>query len=131
MSVASLTTGIQSVTATGAVTPTAGVDISGITGDATVTFEVLAFDLNQTARIQLEDTVNAFTASIPVWEQELCGQIGTPPFVVGAYTPGGFRFSVRKYEIPDARFGVSGAKLRLNVTSLSGGTLSFASLLNY
>jgi hypothetical protein len=110
-----ITTGVQTVTATGAVTATAGLDISGVSGDATVVVEVVSLTAAKTARIQLEDSVNAFTASIPVAVVNVIGQIS------GEYSQ---RFTFRKYQLPNNRFGTGSALLRVNVTAIdSAATL--------
>jgi hypothetical protein len=122
MSITALTTGLQSISATGAVTPTAGVDISGMTGDATVCIEVISMTAGKTARIQLEDTVNGFTASLPVAVFDVVGQIGqggTSP-AAGNFNPTTQKFSIRKYQLANNRFGTASALARLNVTALDG-----------
>lgn len=111
-----ITTDAQTVSATGPVTPTTGLDISGITGDFTVLAEVSALSAASDApgaRIVLEDTVNAFTAALPVAVWDVAGPIVTP-----------VKVSWRKYELPSLRAGVANAKLRVNVVALSGTTPS-------
>jgi len=118
MSLSAITTGAQTVTATGAVTPTAGLDISGVTGDCTVHLRVQGLSAasgTPKASIQLEDSVNAFTASIPVAVQEVQGTVDTKAEM---------HFSWRKYQLPNARFGTASAVLRTNVTVLGGTTPS-------
>lgn len=116
MTIGDITTGAQTVTATGAVTPTAGLDVSGITGDYTVHVMVSALSASSgtpTATIQLEDTVNAFTAVLPVAVKEVQGTIGQEQY-----------FSWRKYELPNLRAGTASAKLRANIMSIGGSTPS-------
>lgn len=118
MSISAITTGAQTVTATGAVTPTAGLDISGVTGDCTVHLRVQALSAasgTPKAVIQIEDSVNAFTASLPVALQEVQGTIDTKAEM---------HFSWRKYQLPAARFGIGSAVLRVNVMTLGGTTPS-------
>lgn len=115
-----LTTGIQTVTATGAVTPTAGVDISGMTGDATLCIEVLELTSGATAAIQVEDTVNAFTAVVGQWIEQVAGQMGATSWTQGAYNPLSQKGSVRKYQLPNMRLGTASGKARVNVTQLTG-----------
>ena len=116
MTIGNITTGAQTVTTTGAVTPTAGLDISGISGDYTVHVRVQALSSSTgvaNATIQLEDTVNAFTASIPVAVKEVSPTISTNAEQ---------HFAWRKYQLPNLRAGTASAKLRTNVTVLGGTT---------
>lgn len=111
-----ITTEAQTVSATGPVVPTTGLDISGVTGDFTLLAEVSALSASSAvsaARIVIEDTVNAFTASLPVAVWDIAGPITAPVNV-----------SWRKYELPTLRAGVANAKLRVNVVTLSGATPS-------
>jgi hypothetical protein len=129
MAITALTTGVQTVTATGAITPTAGVDISAMTGDATVWVDILSLTAGKTARIQLEDSVNAFTASVPLGVFDVTGQIGQggTTYTAGALNPTTQKQSLRKYQLPSNRFGTSSAVLRLNVTAIdSSASLSFS-----
>jgi hypothetical protein len=67
MTIGSIITSNPTVTATGAVTTTTGLDISGITGDYTVHLRILALSAasgTPNVAIQLEDSVNAFTALV-------------------------------------------------------------------
>jgi hypothetical protein len=118
MSISALTTGAQTVTATGAVTATAGLDISGITGDYTVHLRVQALSTasgTPKAAIQLEDSVNAFTAVLPVAVQQVQGTIDSKTEQ---------HFTWRKYQLPTARAGTTSAVLRFNVMTLGGTTPS-------
>lgn len=108
------------VSAAGAIGGTTGLDIAGITGDFTIRVNVrklTAASGTPRARIVLEDTVNAFTASIPVCVENLEG-----PFTED--TP--VAFSWRKYDLPSLRAGTASAKIRVNVVELSGTTPSLA-----
>lgn len=118
MSISAITTGAQTVTATGAVTATTGLDISGVTGDCTVHLRVQGLSAasgTPKTTIQLEDSVNGFTASIPVAVKEVQGPVDTKTEM---------HFSWRKYELPNARFGTASAVLRANVMVLGGTTPS-------
>lgn len=118
MTIGNITTGQQTVTATGAVANTAGLDISGITGDFTVHLRVqglTAASGTPTATMQLEDSVNAFVASISHAVKEVKGPINPP-----GVNPVEVHFSWRKYELPNLRAGTGSAVLRANVTSLGG-----------
>jgi hypothetical protein len=127
MAITPLTTGLQTVTATGAVTPTAGVDISGMTGNFTICVEVISMTAAKTARIQIEDSVNAFTASLPLYEFNVTGQIGQggTSYTAGAYNPTTQKFSVEKQQLPNNRFGTASALARVNVIAIdSSASLS-------
>ena len=109
-----ITTGVQTVSTTGAITPTAGVDISGITGDATIVCEVTGLTSGKTARIQFEDTTNAFTASNALAVINVTGQID------GRWSD---RFTLRKYQLPNNLFGTASAKLRANLTVIDSAAV--------
>ena len=118
MTISNLSTGAQTVTATGAVTPTAGLDISGISGDYTVHVRVQALSASSgtpTGQIRIEDSVNAFTASVPVAVLDVKGTIDTKTEQ---------HFSWRKYQLPDLRAGTASAVARINVSTLGGTTPS-------
>jgi hypothetical protein len=117
--ITSITSGTATVSATGAVG--SGVDISGITGDFTICVEVIAMTDAKTARIQFEDSVNAFTAVIPLWVAHVVGKEGDggATFTAGTYMPTTEKQSVKSYQLRSNRFGVSAAVLRPNVTVLS------------
>ena len=114
--VTDITSGVQTVTATGAVAPTTGLDISGVSGDATIALEVVSLSSvsgTASARIQFEDSTNGFTASTALWVWD------APTGTAVQYS---IRVSRRKYELPNNQFGVSSAVLRANVTALAGTT---------
>jgi hypothetical protein len=117
--ISNITTGAQTVTGTGAVTATTGLDISGITKDCTVHVRVQSLSAATgipVAAITLEDSVNAFVAAVPVCEL---------PGVTGPVDPKTeIHFIKRKYELANCRFGTTSAVLRVNVVSLTGGTPS-------
>jgi hypothetical protein len=118
MTIGSIITGNPTVTATGAVTTTTGLDISGISGDFTVHLRVQALSASTgtaKASIQLEDSVNGFTASVPVAVKEVQQTINTNCEQ---------HFSWRKYELPNLRAGTGSAVARVNVTVLGGTTPS-------
>jgi hypothetical protein len=108
----SLTTDPQVLTAAGPAAPTTGLDISVLTGDYTLEITVQALSGasgNSAARVVLEDTVNAFTAAVPVVEVGIQGPITMPR-----------TYLFRSDEAPDLRIGITSAKLRLNVYTLDG-----------
>ena len=118
MTISAITTGAQTVTTTGAVTPTTGLDISGISGEYTVHVRVQSLSaVSGTAKcaISLEDSVNGFTASVPVAEKQIQGPVDSKSEIHWVW---------KKYELPNARFGTTNAVLRANVVALGGTTPS-------
>lgn len=110
-----ITTGEQSVTATGAITGVA--DTSAYTKDLfTVKLRVTSFPAGQTATIALEDSANA-----TAWSDTR--QVQTFHVVGPATAEAPLDFFVKKNDIPNVRIGVANAKMRFNVQSISGGTL--------
>src|SRR5258708_7865834 len=101
--ITSITSGAATVSATGAVG--SGVDISGMSGDITLCIEVLAMTDAKTARIQFEDSVNAFTAVIPLWVAHVTGKEGdgAATFTAGTYMPTTEKQSLRKYQLRNNR----------------------------
>ena len=108
-----LTTGLQTVTATGAVTPTAGLDISGITQDYTIWLQVQSLTAAKKIVITLEDSVDAFTASVPIASFNPVGAVASAA---------DRKYSLRKYQIPSLRAGTTSAVARLNVTAIDSAT---------
>lgn len=106
-----ITTGEQSVSATGAVTGT--LDTSALTGDFTIKLRVRGLLAAQTAKIVIEDTANAsaFSEAQPVAIAYVSG---------GSEVASGNSFEWRKYDVPLARVGAANNKLRVNVQQLSG-----------
>lgn len=107
-----LTTDPQTLTAAGPAAPTAGLAISGLSGDYTLEITVQSLTAasgTPKARIVLEDSVNGFTNAVPVVEMDIQGPITMP--VTHLY---------RSDECPDLRIGVTNAVLRLNVYELDG-----------
>lgn len=120
--------GLQTVSTTGAVTPTTGAYIGGITGDITLCCEVISMTAGSTARIQFEDSVNGFTAVTPLWEVNIIGQMGQggTSFTAGStsagYNPTTEKFSIRKYALPSNNFGVASAVIRANVLAITAAS---------
>ena len=117
-----ITTSVQTVTATGAVTPTAGVSISGMTADATIVVEVIQLSSAATAKLSLESSTISFSSVTSEWEIDIQGQIGQSSYTQNAYNPCSARFSKRLYEIPNAPFGTASALLRVNVLQLTAAS---------
>jgi hypothetical protein len=104
-----ITTGAQSVTATGAIT--GSLDTSALSGDYTVKIEVSGLSAGKSAQIALEDTANVTPFSDVL-----------QPYVfsfVGGMDRDGVALSVRSYQIPQARFGATNTKLRFNTQAIS------------
>jgi hypothetical protein len=83
-----------------------------VSGDATLVVDVVSLTPGKTARIQVEDSTNAFTASTPLAVVNVTGQIDP------RYDD---RFTLRKYQIPNSLLGQASAALRCNVTALDAG----------
>ncbi len=119
-----ITTGVQTVTTTGAVTPTTGLSVAtlpAVTTPAssyTIAVEVTALTAGATARIQIEDSTNAFTAAtaLAVWD------------IAGEVVDGGrsIKKTWRAYELPDSKIDASSGVIRLNVTDLNGTSPSLS-----
>lgn len=116
MTIGNISTGQQAVTTTGAVTPTGGLDISGISGDYTIHVRVQNLSSasgTPQADIVLEDSVNAFTAIVQVAAVNVQGTIDSKTEQ---------HYSFRKYQLPTLRAGTASAVLRVNVQKLNGTT---------
>ncbi len=112
-----ITTGAQTVTAVGAVTPTTGLDISPALLDYGFLIDIIelkAAALIPAARIVLEDSVDAFAAAIPVVEITIGGTVVPAARITLQW---------RAYQTP-ARVGIASAKIRANVVKLEGTTPS-------
>lgn len=108
----SLTTDPQTLSAAGPAAPTTGLAISGLSGDYNLEITVQALSAasgTPKARVVLEDSVNAFTNAVAVFEINVQGPITT------AVT-----YLMRDDEVPSLRIGVANALLRLNVYELDG-----------
>lgn len=105
MALSDITTGLQTVTGTGAVT--GSLDISGITGDYTLKIRVAELPAAEDAELVIEDTVDNFTASV------VRGVLNVP---------GGLQertFSFLKRDLKTMRAGTASAKVRINVRTKS------------
>jgi len=111
--IANITTGEQTKTTTGAIT--GSLDTSAKSGDYTVKAR-FKLDSGQKAVVALEDTANVTPFSDAV-------QVAIF-HVVGGQPADGSYHERKNYDIPGTRFGVTNSALRLNVLSISGGTLT-------
>jgi hypothetical protein len=94
----------------------ASLDISALTGDWTICFEVQTVLGSDTSlRFTFQDSVDAFTTTV-----------AGPSFSV--YGPSAKtnsrKFSLKKQDFPDLRFGIASAVLRLALTRVTGGSAS-------
>jgi hypothetical protein len=111
MSQVDITTGVQAVSAVGAVTGT--IDVSALTGDFTVRGTITGLGTGQKAMIAIEDTAGSTPFS---------DALAVAVFhVEGALDPAGTSFSKRLYEIPLTLHGATNNKLRVNVYRITGG----------
>jgi ABC-type transport system involved in cytochrome bd biosynthesis fused ATPase/permease subunit len=123
ITIGAVTTGMQTVTATGAVTPTAGLSVAAVTGDFTLYLQVQAQTSGNTFQIQLEESTNAFTATVA----DLV--VGGEGLIASAYDK---IWSIRKYELPGTSIGTTGAVIRANVTELAANsTLALRAWIEY
>jgi len=115
MKTLALTTGLQTLTAAGAVADP--LDISAIARPATLTLTVAKLTSATTttprARVVIEDSIDAFAHSLPVAMINIEGPINTPN-----------TFTWNADHIPSCRIGNTGAVLRVNVVALEGSTPS-------
>lgn len=108
MTIGAITTGVQTVTATGAVTPTAGLDISGITGDWTVFVEFQSNTAAKKAKVQIETSTDSTNwTALQVFD--ISGAVSSAADKI---------YSIRKYQAPSAPFGTSAGVCRANVTAI-------------
>ena len=110
----------QPLTAAGPGAPTTGLDISAIAAGTPYMLEVEVIALSSAtgtprARIVIEDTVNAFTAAVPIAEFHVQGPIDK-------LTP--IKLTAMHYASGGLRIGTASAKCRANVVALDGGTPS-------
>jgi hypothetical protein len=111
-----ITTGSQTQAAAGPVT--GSLDLSGLAKPSTLVLNITGLSAaagTPRARIIVEDTVNAFTAAVPVAMVNIEGPI--VPSAPVTYT-------FNQDHIPSLRIGTASAALRANVVLLEGTTPS-------
>jgi hypothetical protein len=114
------------VTSTGPVG--SGLSIATVSGDATLHLRIQNLSAASgvpECSIQIEDSVNAFTAVVPQWVIQASGTIsalGTGSNNELAQSEQ--HYSKRLYELPSCRFNTTSAVIRPNVTVLNGTTPS-------
>ncbi len=121
---ANLTTGI---TGTGAYTSggvvTMAYDISGISGDFTIKASIDSMTASKKALVSIQESADGFVSDIRTLE--VFHISGTVPHT-------GISKTWRSYNVPDNRFGVTSARLRLYVQALdSAGTANISLWLEY
>jgi hypothetical protein len=108
---AALTIPVAGNGATSAGTVNIAYDISGLTGDVTVSLKAE----NQTAAkgclIHIRDSVDGFVTARTIMVMD----------IKGAFPVGGKTMSMRGYEMPQARFGVASATIQVFVAQIDGG----------
>ena len=126
----SLVTKTGAFTGTGVAVSSIPLTLNGGTLFQTLVIHVGSIDPSSTARLVVWDSVDNFDADItPVYVAHIYGGLGQEDANENPLTPiGGDRvIRVSSYDIPDARFGVSSAKMRVDLVSIDqalGGTLS-------
>jgi len=121
---------LQPITAAGPAGPTTGFPIAALSGDYELSIEITAFSCTSGAahcRITAEDTVNAFTAAVPIAEWTF--QINGPG---GSITPAAsVKASKKATDAPGLRIGTTSAALRFNVVEIdgTGASLTFGGYL--
>lgn len=93
------------------------VAVAALNTNATLVIRVQSFDAAQTAIIQVTDSADSFSSdTVAVVAQHIQGGVAAANDLV---------FRIPWYDIPAARFGVTSAAMKVQVTSISGGTLQY------
>ena len=94
-----------------------GISVSGITGDWTLKLQIQSLTTSDAStpvvRMEFDDTVNAFTASIAGPTCSFKGSLSSSADQVRSW---------KKQDFPDLRLGVANAQLRLSLTNISANT---------
>ena|SRR5271166_492230 len=139
---------LQAKTTITSATAATGVDISASTygfssstpPNATLHIAVYGLDAGDTAVIQFDDSVNAFSAFVThraftavgaIGATSNQGDTGASEGLTGAFKVNPVYFSVSWRDVPAIRWGVSSAVLRVNVSSLGTGSLTYESWFTY
>lgn len=104
-----ITTGYQTATTAGPLTPSTGISIASMSGDAEIQINIS--NLTGKARLQIEDTVDAFAhaEAIAVFD------------VQGNFSPSApLTLSVPASQLADLRIGATGAAIRANLIAIDG-----------
>ncbi len=106
---------IQSVSTTGPLVPTVGIDTSGLINIAfTIHLECAGLNQSKGASIAIEESTNAFVTASPIWIPQFFGLIGGKNSV---------RVSRSRYEFDKNLLlvGSAGAVMRCNVVAIDSG----------
>lgn len=106
-----ITTGEQSIAAAGPATGT--LDTSALTGAYNIKCRVSGLATGKKMMVSIEDTANAsaFSDALPLAVFHF----------TGGFPVDGITKSLQAYDIPNARFGITNSKLRVNVTAIDAG----------
>jgi len=100
------------------------VDVSALPATGwTIKLQVSSFDAAQTARISIEDSADNFSSDI------LAGP--TEAIQGGLSASADLVLHWAWYDFPDLRVGSSGDKLRVHLTSITGGTITYKAWIEY
>lgn len=118
---AALSTGI---TGTGSYTSggqvSSAFDISGMTGDWTLRFRIESLTAAKKVLVAVEESADGFASDIR--QLAVFSQLGS----IG--TSNNLDTTIRAYQLPSARFGVSNARIRLKVQAIDGSATVVSSL---
>ena len=99
-------------------------DISGISVGENCDIFIRIYGLTgaNTAQVTVEDTVNNFAASVPRFVKSVKGPMTNqhPTDII-----------IKRRDIPACRFGTGSAELRLNLSEISGGTLTWEAFIEH
>ena len=105
------------------VVPTGGSAGSSPSQIATLVVHIESFDADDVAIIQVTDTADNFaTDKVAVAVEHIVGGLAAANDRV---------IRIPWYDMPAARYGVTSAKMRVSVTSISGGTLRYEAWIEY
>jgi hypothetical protein len=116
-------TEVQSRTTKTASFTGSGLDVSGITGDWTIKFQLESLTAAKQARFTFEDTITDYTASLAGPTINFKGETEKSYDRVKSF---------KKQDFPGLRLGVASAQLRLKLSDMdSGATAIYRSWLEY
>jgi hypothetical protein len=104
---------ITTVTATGPVTPSAGVDVSGVIGDWRICCVVSQQSAGKKFQIELEGSDDSFVTRKTHLIAGGAGSIGAAADCM---------YSIRKHQLDSWVIGILNGRLRTNVTALEAGS---------
>ncbi len=109
---------MQSVVSKTAPFTGAAIDVSDVNpGLSSFVFHVLSLDSNQTARLQISDSLDDFASdNVALYVMNIQGGLSRSSDLV---------VKLPWWDIPGARWGVTNAKMRVSLTNISGGTITY------